>query len=223
MTTAILVPSRGRPEQFKRMVESANRTAGGKIKIYSGSNGGDDYVDLQFPIDCPTVYMWNELAADAMRDPENDIFMLGSDDIIFSTPLWDLELKSGKPWVYHLQDSRDQDGTPHPIVTREWIEALGFFMPPIFMHWMIDIWTVNIAKHAECYTHLTNYLLVHEKPSDRGMGDETHNRIRRNGWRERDNSVSNACSETLAKVYITQVIAKQLGNKVLTIKLKDAA
>lgn len=197
MTTAILVPSRSRPEQFKRMVESAYRTAGGKIKIYSGSNGGDDYLYRQFPIDCPTVYMWNMLAEEAMQDPKNDIFMLGSDDIIFSTPLWDNEFHNDSPHVWHLQDSRDKLGIPHPICNRKYIEAMGYFMPPIFLHWQIDVWTTEIAKANNCFTHLTNYLLVHDKPSDRGIQDDTHTGIRSKGWRERDMAASNSCKHFL--------------------------
>ena len=127
--------------------------------------------------------MWNEMAKEA----RGDFFMLAADDIIFSTPCWDqaLEIKD-KPHVYHYQDSRDTDGTPHPIVNRKWADTLGYFLPPIFMHWYVDTWTVEIAKSKDCFTHLRDYLLIHDKDSDKGLADETHNRIRRMGWRERD-------------------------------------
>lgn len=189
------------------MCESASKTAvhKDKIKIYSGSNGNDTYAKYQFPIDCPTVFMWNELAKEAMKDPANKLFMLCADDVIFSTPLWDEALiehynkLENKIHAYSLRDSRDNDGTPHPIVSREWIEAMGYFVVPIFMHWFVDTWTVETARANNCFTHLKDYLLVHDKPSDKGNGDETHNHIRCMGWRERDKQVNDSCQHYLAQ------------------------
>lgn len=204
MTIAILCPTRNRQSQFGRMFNSVGRTQSKDIIIYSGTNGNDVYAGTQFPIDCPTGFMWNSLAQEAIKNKENTHFMLGSDDMIFTTPCWDKVLiehynaLENKIHVYHLRDSRDKNGTPHPIVTREWIEAMGYFLPPIFLHWFVDSWTVEIAKANNCFTHLKDYLLVHDKPSDSGDGDETHNRIRSMGWRERDQWVNEHCQHYLA-------------------------
>lgn len=203
---ALLTPTRARLEQFKRMCESASKTAVNKsaIKIYSASNGEDAYAKYQFPVDCPTVFMWNELAKIAMQDESNKLFMLCADDVIFTTPCWDEALLNhynaleNKIHVYHLQDSRDTNGYPHPIVTREYVDAMGYFVPPIFMHWFCDSWTVAISAGMGTFTHLKNYLLVHDKPSDKGQPDETHNRIRRMGWHERDKTVNEDCQYLLA-------------------------
>lgn len=201
---AILVPTRGRPEGFKRMCDSAFSTANEKlITIFSGSNGGDDYVWMKYPIDIPTVYIWNNLAKAALNNPENKLFMLGSDDMMFATPGWDKVLidhynaLENKIHVYHLRDSRDPLGTPHPIVTREYIDGMGYFLPPIFLHWFADTWTIAIATYNDCYTHLKEYELIHDKPSDKGQADETHNRIRRNGWHQRDQAVNDTCQHVL--------------------------
>lgn len=152
----------------------------------------------------PTVYMWNDLAMECFnRNPDVKLFMLASDDIIFATPGWDKALidhynaLENKIHVYHLQDSRDVEGTPHPIVTREYINAMGYFMPPIFMHWFVDSWTVKIAKANNRFTHLKDYSLIHDKPSDKGAADETHNRIRRMGWHQRDTEVNRTCQHIL--------------------------
>lgn len=214
---ALLTPTRNRPEQFKRMCESASKTAVNKsaIKIYSASNGEDAYAKYQFPVDCPTVFMWNELAKIAMQDESNKLFMLCADDVIFTTPCFDEALLNhynaleNKIHVYALQDSRDADGHPHVIVTREYIKAMGWFLPPYFLHWKVDVWTVAIAKANDCFTHLKDYLLVHDKLSDKGSSDETHNRIRRMGWRERDAVVGADCHYLLA--YEKQRLRDELG------------
>lgn len=201
---AIICPTRARKDGFERMFNSAFATANEKrITIFSGSNGDDEYVWMKYPIDMPTVYMWNDLVKAALANNDNKLFMLGSDDMIFATPGWDnalIEHYNGlknKIHVYHLQDSRDTHGTPHPIFSREWIDAMGWMLPPYFMHWKVDTWSVEIAKHNNCFTHLHEYQLIHDKPNDRGIPDQTHLRIRQNGWLARDNYVASTCSYLL--------------------------
>lgn len=212
----LLVPTRSRPEQFKRMVESVHKTASCEfiISAYVASDDpmfaeygklglgiDDDVLWMEGP-DYPTVYKWNKLAADEMLG-NPDLFMLAADDMIFETSGWDKALidhynsLENKIHVYALQDSRDPDGTPHIIVSREYINALGYFVPPIFLHWFCDTWTVAIAKSNGCFTHFRDFKLTHDKPSDHGKPDETHSRIRRMGWHERDKYVAETCAHFL--------------------------
>ncbi len=206
---AILCPTRGRPEQLKRMVESVYATGSNKNVVYYGFSFGDKVPELMpgvshvFPDMLPTAQKWNTLAEIAMEFPEHKLFMLGADDMIFETPGWDKALidhyngLENKIHVYALQDSRDENGTPHVIATREYIEAMGYFVPPIFLHWFIDTWTVEIAKANGCFTHLRDFTLKHDKPSDKGQPDETFSRIRQWGWHERDKYVAEKCSHFL--------------------------
>ena len=219
MNIALICPTRGRPDKFRRMLESARATATAGIETihcYAAFTEGDasipqyDVKSIQvlshvtWP-DYPTVHKWNMLAEWAMADSCNKFFMLAADDMIFSTRGWDAALREhyaalkNKIHVYALQDSRDKDGTPHPIVTREYIKAMGYFLPPIFLHWYVDSWTVRAAKENDYFTHLRDYLLIHDKPSDRGQPDETHTRIRSMGWHDRDKWVAEKC-EYLLKV-----------------------
>lgn len=188
MSIAILCPTRGRPEQLNRMIKSVNDCA----RVYV------DQRDMM-----PTVQKWNDLAEHAATYEDHKLFMLGSDDMWFGDYGWDKALidhyntLENKIHVYALRDSRDDNGTPHPIVTREYIEAMGYFVPPIFLHWFVDTWTVEIAKAKGVFTHLKDYLLIHDKPSDRGEADETHSRIRQWGWHERDKWVNDHCQHFL--------------------------
>lgn len=217
MTIALLCPTRQRAAQCKRMIQSAKETAEGEIIVYL-AHSYEEIKDYSFihdiasekcriaglpSRDYPTGYKWNKLAEFAMHHRDIKLFMLCADDVIFSTPLWDKALLDhynaleNKIHVYALQDSRDPNGTPHPIVTREYIEAMGYFVPPIFLHWYVDAWTVEIAKANRCFTHMRDYLLVHDKPSDYGAPDETHTRIRELGWHERDLWVETKCRHFL--------------------------
>lgn len=212
---ALLCPTRGRPEQFKRMEASFRRTTADShghglfpcvskedLPVYDGSPYSyEQYIVL--PDNMPTAHKWNYLAEFAKVSPRYKFFMLCSDDVVFQTPCWDQALidhynsLENKIHVYHLRDGRTGHGTPHPIVTREYIEAMGYFMPPLFMHWFVDTWTVEIAKAAGCFTHLNDYMLDHIKPSDEGKPDETHSRIRQWGWHDRDQWVNKYCQHFL--------------------------
>lgn len=212
MTIALLCPTRERMDQLTRMGQSVLDTAFNsallyiahdeRLKVFGGI--GNWQTGYLMPENLPTAQKWNKLADIALQNPDNKLFMLAADDMIFDTPGWDKALidhynsLENKIHVYHLQDSRDENGTPHPIVTREYIEAMGYFVPPIFMHWHVDSWTVEIAKANNCFTHLKDYKLIHDKPSDKGQADETHSRIREWGWNERDKYVNNKCQHFLA-------------------------
>lgn len=200
---SLICPSRGRASLCHRMVQSAFGTSTqGNVEIILGTvehyNNIHNVTQVQVP-EWPTVQSWNHLAKTA----KGNLIMLASDDMIFATPHWDEALLDhynsleDKIHVYALQDSRDPDGTPHIIVTREYMDTMGYFVCPIFLHWFIDSWTVAIAKANNCFTHLRDYSLIHDKPSDQGKPDETHSRIRRMGWHERDQYVNNTCQHFL--------------------------
>lgn len=226
---AIICPTKGRPQQCKRMIESVIKTTTTHITIYiliqsqkdkedyevlgldnfirgtkitvinnelKIENGEDNYLQ-----NVPTGYLWNKLALSAYtRNKEHKFFMLGADDMIFSTSGWDeklinhYNLLGDKAHVYHLQDSRDIMGTPHPIVTREYIDIMGYFLPPLFLHWFVDSWTVKIAKANNCFTYFKAFSLIHEKPA---VSDETYENIRQLGWHDRDKYVDEKCQHFL--------------------------
>lgn len=216
---AILCPTRGRPEQFARMVSSIRSM---NVRVLMGYEKQEFDVYYEHICKCrppfeispielhdmlPTAHKWNLLSEVAMinRSSYHDcnLFMLGADDMAFETPGWDKALidhynaLENKIHVYSLQDSRDENGTPHIICTREYIEAMGYFVPPIFLHWFVDSWTVQIARANNCFTHFKEFVLRHDKPSDVGKPDETHSRIRQWGWHERDKWVAEKMGHVL--------------------------
>ncbi len=211
---ALLCPSRGRVENCQRMIESAYNTTTENIEVYIAvsseefqsynaglkSPGDRMYLSIIVRGDFqPTSYKWNRLAEIA-KVKGNKFMMLAADDMVFETPGWDkalIENANGRPQVFHLQDSRDKDGTPHIIVTKEYMDVMGWFVPPYFKHWFIDSWTVEMAKHNDCFVHLRDYLLTHDKPSDYGVADETHSRIRDFGWHQVDSWTNDMLKTTV--------------------------
>lgn len=210
----ILCPTRGRPDMCKRMIESARATADGKVEVILGIGGEDTpelFAENFFGYDISladgviltnqltTVHVVNQLA----RYAKGDLLMIAGDDTVFATPHWDLALENhykelyNKIHVYSLLDSRDKNGTPHPIATKEYVRAMGYFFTPIFNHFYADTWLVETARDNRCFTHFTDYLLVHDKPSDHGVQDDTYRRVRDFGWLGRDKTVNDTCQHFL--------------------------
>lgn len=206
---ALLCPSKGRPDKLKRMWESAKATAmyPDKLELFIAINEEEKniytgYVDAQMLLckDWSIVLSNNLMAEMAMK--KHPLIMMIGDDTIFSTIGWDLALMEAydkldkKEHVFALLDSRDAEGTPHPIVTREWLDVVGYLACPIFLHWYVDSWLTDMAKHVNRFTHLKDYLLVHDKPSDTSGGDLTHTSIRDRGWNIRDKYVADKLKGT---------------------------
>lgn len=211
----LICPSKGRPEKLARMWDSARKTAYDPDLLHLNAGINEEEVNTYkaiglvgatiYPVkDWSTVYSLNYMADKALRQSDSRLFMIVGDDTIFSTPGWDKALRTHygelktREHVYSLRDSRDENGTPHPIATREYIHAMGYLATPIFMHWYVDHWMAEIARANNCFTHLKDYLLVHEKPSDKGMPDLTHTSIRARGWHERDKFTHEHCKHFLA-------------------------
>lgn len=207
---AILCPSYRRNKLAKRLWDNI----GDKATLYFCTDSIDlmDYKGIGIDTvnylyadpNLPTVHKWNLLAEEALKNPDNKLFMLGADDMYFASHSWAEDLTEAynklenKIHLFAFQDSRDELGTPHPVVSREWIEALGYAFPPIFLHWQLDTWAVEIAKANNCFTHLIHHELVHDKPSDRGEYDQTHHRIRSFGWADRDAWVADKMQHLLS-------------------------
>lgn len=231
---SILCPTRGRPVEFRRMVDSAMQTADAPDKLrVMYFLGSDDPRMHDYPKEIKNCMSfigqpWSAVMASnylAMKcrefNPDSTLYMVGADDMVFATPEWDKALLNAhkkmqeKIHVFSLRDSRDPSGTPHPIISREYVRVMGYFLPPIFLHWYVDTWTVEIARTNNCFTHLTDYLLIHDKPSDRGEKDETHIRPRRLGWHERDTYVNHTCAHFLGmeKERLGRMIQLQNGTR----------
>lgn len=218
MKIALLCPTMGRPHIIPTMIESLFKTANvGNLFLYLGLTEGETeiekYIEIskaatarglktniyQFP-DWTLPMCHNELSKIAMQ---HEIHFGVGDDSIFATPGWDeavieaYEKLENKIHVFSLLDNRDHEGMPAPIITRAYIEAMGWRIPPYFMHWYCDTWTTEIAKANNCLTHLKDYLLIHDKKAEQGVTDGTWSRIRSRGGIDRDHYIASRCSHFL--------------------------
>jgi hypothetical protein len=171
---SILVPSRGRPDAFARMYASAlgNATYERRVEVVAWIDDDDDtwpsylhsypfreqdreYVEETTRLRyvrgprCLLSEAWNNLVPHA----KGEIFMHCGDDIVFSTPGWDVMVRDAfaasedKILLVQgddLSPNREALAT-HGFLHRRWVEAVGYFLPPLFSCDWNDVWLTEVA------------------------------------------------------------------------------
>lgn len=174
----ILCPTRGRPDQFKRMVESAEDTAYGGVNIlaYVDSDDASDYpgwVVRGKPLPLGPAYQH------LYERSVSSIVMMAADDIVFRTKSWDKAIHDIAPTDGVFVISYDDLGRPkkedgHPFIGRKFIEAVGYLTYPKLSHSCVDNWAVDIAKGAGRFFY-SDVVIEHLHPKYRkGEWDQTY-------------------------------------------------
>lgn len=198
---SILVPTRGRPDNVRRLVDSAYTTSDLPPQFVF-------YIDEDDPRRDETLHaavtvgatitigprivlseMWNRCAESAVHD----VMMHCGDDIVFRTPGWDsmvLGAFNGFPDKIVLVHGDDgyQRGhiATHGFYHRNWVETLGYFVPPYFSSDYNDLWLTEVADAIGRRIYLPHVYTEHMHPSaGKGELDQTHlDRLERH---DRDN------------------------------------
>lgn len=195
---SLLVPTRGRPENMRRLVNSARDTADYPVPVVFYIDE-DDTASAQEADDlcCDSVVgprivlsqMWNE----CYRLSTTDINMHCGDDIVFQTPSWDRiveEMFDQFPdkiaLVYGDDGFQGEQLATHSFQHRNWTDTLGYFVPPYFSSDYNDTWLTDVATMIGRKIYLPQVVTEHMHPAaNKGTWDSTHQeRLARH---ERDN------------------------------------
>lgn len=173
---SILCPTRGRPGNVRRLVQSAEQTASGPVEFVFYCDN-DDHVSQEVCAELGTVIigprivlsqMWNRCYEQAT----GDVFMHCGDDIVFRTPDWDgmvlrtFERYPDRIALVHGRDGiHDQNLATHGFLHRAWVDAAGYFVPPYFSSDYNDTWNTEVADRlgrrvylAEMYTEHMHFI-----------------------------------------------------------------
>jgi len=164
---SLLLPTRERPEVFRRMYESALETISDESELeVVAVFDDDDTTRDQYPegpvyITVPAGSRISALWNVAYGLSTGDVLQLGNDDLIFRSPNWDVAIRNALySWPDHIGMVYPNDlykvrkeppyvWASNPFVTREWVEAVGFMTPPYFpMCWGVDTWVFLLAEKA---------------------------------------------------------------------------
>lgn len=186
---SILLPSRGRPDNIRRLHHSLEQTTKGKWQLLVRLDRDDpllgNYPD-GFELNRLTNVigdrrllseLWNELVPYV----SGDIVMHGGDDITFNTKGWDEQIKAAFPAdgiaVVHGNDLSTNSAkiSTHSFVTPKWVKALGYLCPPYFSSDYNDLWLTEIADALDRRIYLDDVIIEHHHPAfGKAELDQTH-------------------------------------------------
>lgn len=218
MNYSILIPSRGRPKNLIRLLNSISGTISGEnvIHIYIGIDSDDKYKEDYFQelshfiaTNNPSLYLcvnmdrsrplyiiWNELCSISMCSSWSDYIILSNDDVIYETPNWDIILSEkilDSEHPYHLYWFNDgingESFAAHPIISHMWVRTLGYYLPSGFMYFYTDTWLYDIAKKADVLEYIPEVSSPHKHFSQNAsLTDDTYMRNRNNRQNEKDHA-----------------------------------
>ena len=208
------IPSRGRPDLAKRLVDTATATQTGKTEFLFYLNEDDttlekykDLLDEKHYTVGPnqsTCYSWNLMA----RKAKHDIVMLMGDDVQIQTQGWDniivnefnryqdkilMVVPSDGRMKGTLKYDMDEPNlwpdkplpAAHFAVHKNWINTLGYLAPPFFWHWHVDSYTQKVARKLGRCLYLPTVVFKAKK-----MYDDTGEQVRKHlNINNRDNFV----------------------------------
>lgn len=188
---SILLPTRNRPDNIVRLIDSIQRTADNPSGIEVIIAIDEDDTSYEELFDSPrqntTIFKtgrqvlskyWN----DCYEKSRGDILMHCGDDIIFRTKGWDTAVKDTfAEYPDNIVFVFGNDGSPHNgnfgthgFIHRRWAETVGYFVPPYFSSDYNDTWLNDVAKMIDRHRHIP--ILTEHMHPDMGKAelDATH-------------------------------------------------
>jgi hypothetical protein len=130
--------------------------------------------------------MWNE----CQKIARYDVFQHSCDETVYRTAGWDTAvLEAFEQWpdriglVYGRDGIHDQNLATHGFIHRNWVDAVGYFVPPYFSSDYNDLWLFLVAQSIGRLHFLPQVYAEHLHPAvGKGPLDLTHQeRLARHG------------------------------------------
>jgi glycosyltransferase involved in cell wall biosynthesis len=170
---SIILPTRNRPENLRRLYQSIKDTACvlPEIVVYIDN---DDMVSVPVAQELGIKYIqgvrrplpqcYNEAAALAT----GDVLMFAGDDVIFRTKGWDdLVLSEFAKYddkiLFVYGDDGHYSGNlgTHGFIHRKWMDTVGYLVPPYFEVWYVDTWITDVAVSLNRRVYLPSLFIEH--------------------------------------------------------------
>jgi len=175
MKIAAILATRGRPAQAKTMLDVARTLASGKHDIeYIVSIDDDDAASIAYDFDARVNIGPRPLGIGACWNrcvdlTEADIIVTLTDDGIVACHSWDQIIVENMtaPGVLAWNDTASPGQATNIIVTRQWIEEVGYFLDERFPFWFSDTACNELASFLTGNTIAIpqNLLMVHNGSS----------------------------------------------------------
>ncbi len=194
MKISILCPTRERPQNVSRLVDSIEKTARIMPEIVFYVDDDDDTFPQCFNspdlkvVRGPRILMsemWNR----CVEASTGDILMMGGDDLIFRTKGWDDDVRRAfasfpdRLVFVHGDDGHwGKDFGTHGFLHRSWVDAVGYLCPPHYASDYNDTHVNDVANLINRRVYLP-FVTEHMHPAwGKGEWDKTHKeRLARQG------------------------------------------
>lgn len=175
----ILVPSRGRPGNLRRLIDAISTTATGEVRIYTRVDDDDPTRDEYLALEGvhittgPRIYYGpslNQLAPIADRDRCDHLAMFG-DDVVPEIAGWDellIDALDGRLGVAYgsdgLEHKHARDLPTHYVTQTEISRRLGWFAPPTMRHLFLDNVARDLGKGLGNFVYVPEAKIRHLHP-----------------------------------------------------------
>jgi len=193
----IIFPTRNRPNNITRMVDSIVRTISDinnvELLVYIDDDDVESIPALTAAAERISVnaIQGNKMPGSQMynaifKEARGDIIMFSADDIVFNTPNWDLLVQKefdayeDKILLVYGNDGY-QNGriATHGFIHRYWVELVGYVLPPKLASAYTDEWMTDLAIRVGRKCYRPDLLTEHMHPAvgKAPMDDVYKNRI----------------------------------------------
>lgn len=169
----VFVPTRGRPERCKELLESFRETTDhADLLFVIDEDDQDSYKDMDWDGAECAVFSPKGTLSDIINHTATgladtyDVLMFVADDHVFRTPHWDtimldeLEKMGGTGFLYP-DDKRRSDVPEIVMITSDIVKALGFFSVPEFGHFYIDNAWAELGKRLGLIRFVPQVVVEH--------------------------------------------------------------
>ncbi len=177
---SICLPTRGRPESFKNMCVSVLDNAFDpdniEFVVYRDNDDTSVYEHVgNYKEVVGDRIIQSQMYNECLKAAEGPIYMFAADDIIFYTKDWDKSVKEAfdnsadKIIFVHPRGRNDNFGSVG-FLHKNWIDTVGYFLPPYFTAGKSDRWINYIADKISKRVCLEQVKMRHLGAGD----DKTH-------------------------------------------------
>lgn len=172
MSLLVIVPTRSRPAQCERLIESFEKNTGNADLLFVTDGDDDSYKEFDFRghvevVQDPRGSLVQKLnhTADAVVNDYDQLMWVG-DDHTFDSPNWDAEMLKtlrslgGSGWVYP-DDKRRKDVPEIWMVSSDIVKELGWFANPMLYHYYIDNVIADLGKRTDMLRWCPNAVVTH--------------------------------------------------------------
>jgi hypothetical protein len=167
----VIVPTRNRPAQCKRLIESFEETTDNATLLFVTDGDDKSYEGFDWHgHGCAEVNPRASLTQKLNSTAQNILgkyeeIMWQGDDHEFITPHWDTKILQvrqdwGSGWLYP-NNGRRSDVPETWTVSRDVVEALGWYANPALAHYYIDNSIAELGKRAGIIKWVSDVKIVH--------------------------------------------------------------